>query len=110
MDKSPCNSHRFPFSETMTLLPLRKENIVEFVGEDGSQLRKHVVKHACNTLLKKSGFDDPDPHVTIKVVTLSNGLDVVVAECLACSEELLAEVKNSLAEYQKNFMKTRGML
>ncbi len=109
MDKSPCNS-QWTFSETMTLLALRKEDIDEFVGEDGSLLRKHVVNHACNALLKKSGLDDPDPHVTIKVVTLSNGLDVVVAECLACSEELLAEVKNSLAQYQKNFMETRGML
>ena len=109
MDKSPCNS-QWTFSKTMTLLPLRKEDIVEFVGEDGSQLRKHVVKHACDTLLKKSGLDDPDPHVNIKVVTLSNGLDVVVAECIVCSEELLAEVKTSLAQYLKDFMVARGML
>ena len=73
-NKSPCNSQRFPFSETMTLLALRKEDIVEFVGEDGTLFREHVVNHACNALIKKSGFDDPDPHVTIKVVTLSNGL------------------------------------
>ena len=118
MDKSPCNSMwtfnnaspQGTFHETITLLPLRKEDIGDFVGEDGSLFREHVVKHASDVLLKKSGYDDPDPHVTIKVVTLSNGLDVVVAECFACSEELLAEVKNSLAQYQKNFMKTRGML
>ena len=118
MDKSPCNSKwtfnnaspQGTFHETITLLPLRKEDIGVFVGEDGSLFRKHVVKHACDVLLKKSGLDDPDPHVTIKVVTLSNGLDVVVAECFACSEELLAEVKNSLAQYLKNFMVGRGML
>ena len=98
------------YNKTFTLLMLSPGDIAKFVGEDGSLIREHVVKHACKTLLEKSGFDDPDPHVTIKVVTLSNGLDVVVAECIVCSEELLAEVKDSLAQYLKNFMMGRGML
>ena len=108
--QTPPGYRAWSYNKTFTLLMLSPGDIAKFVGEDGSEIREHVVKHACNTLLKKSGLDDPDPHVTIKVVTLSNGLDVVVAECIACSKELLAEVKNSLAQYLKNFMQTRGML
>lgn len=96
------------YNKNFTLLMLSPGDIAKFVGEDGSEIREHVVKHATKTLLKKSGLDDPDPHVSIKVVTLSNGLDVVVAECCCCSEELENEVMKSLAQYQKKFMEARA--
>jgi hypothetical protein len=94
------------YNKTFTLLMLSPGDIAKFVGEDGSLIRKHVVKHACNTLLDKSGLDDPDPHVSIKVV----GRGVVVAECCCCSEELESEVMRSLAQYQKNFMEVKASL
>ena len=96
------------YKKTFTLLMLSPGDIAKFVGEDGSEIREHVVKHACKSLLEKSGLDDPDPYVSIKVVTLSNGLDVVVAECCCCSEELEHEVMKSLAQYQKKFMEARA--
>ena len=108
MSFNPAPPHRVrtpaAFSATFQLLMLAPEDIAQFVGKDGSEIREHVVKHACKILLKKSGFDDPDPHVSIKVVTGPSGLDVVVAECCCCSEELKNEVVKSLAEYQKKFM------
>ena len=91
------------YNKTFTLLMLSPGDIAKFVGEDGSLIRKHVVKHACKTLFEKSGLDDPDPHVSIKVV----GRGVVVAECCCCSEELENEVMKSLAQYQKDFMEAR---
>ena len=77
----PPGYRAWDYNKTFTLLMLSPGDIAKFVGEDGSEICEHVVKHASDVLLKKSGYDDPDPHVTIKVVTLSNGLDVVVAEC-----------------------------
>ena len=103
----PSGYLAWAYNKTFTLLMLSRGDITEFVGEDGSEIHKHVVKHATKTLLKKSGLDDPDPYVSIKVVTLSNGLDVVVADCRCCSEELQNEVMKSLAQYQKKFMEAR---
>lgn len=105
MDSS--SSKPFTFNKTFTLLPLCKEDIDEFVGPNGSLIHKNVVRRACDTLFKKTFCDDPDPRVTIKVITLSNGLDVVVAECSAASQELLDEVMSSLSEHQKNFLEAR---
>ena len=104
----PSGYLAWAYNKTFTLLMLSPGDIAEFVGEDGSEIREHVVQHACKSLLEKSGLDDPDPHVSIKVVTLSNGLDVVVAECCCCSEELQNEVMKSLALYQKKFMEARA--
>ena len=104
----PLDVLAWAYNKTFTLLMLSPGDIAKFVGEGGSEIREHVVKHATNTLFEKSGLDDPDPHVSIKVVTLSNGLDVVVAECCCCSEELENEVMKSLAQYQKKFMEARA--
>ena len=103
----PLDVLAWAYNKTFTLLMLSPGDIAKFVGEDGSEIREHVVQHACKTLLEKSGLDDPDPHVSIKVVTLSNGLEVVVADCCCCSEELKNEVMKSLTQYQKNFMEVR---
>jgi len=105
--QTPPGYRTWAYNKTFTLLMLSPGDIAEFVGEDGSEIREHVVKHACKSLLE-SGLDDPDPHVSIKVVTLSNGLDVVVAECCCCSEELQNGVMKSLAQYQKKFMEARA--
>ena len=94
------------YNKTFTLLMLSPGDISKFVGEDGAEIQEHVVNHATNTLLKKSGLDDPDPYVSIKVV----GRDVVVAECCCCSEELESEVMKSLAQYQKDFMEVKASL
>ena len=102
----PLDVLAWAYNKTFTLLMLSPGDIAKFVGEDGSEIQEHVVKHATKTLLK-SGLDDPDPHVSIKVITLSNGLDVVVAECCCCSEELENEVMKSLAQHQKKFMEAR---
>lgn len=104
----PPGYRAWDYNKTFTLLMLSPGDIAKFVGEDGSEICEHVVKHATKTLLEKSGLDDPDPYVSIKVVTLSNGLDVVVAECCCCSEELQNEVMKSLAQYQKKFMEARA--
>ena len=104
----PLDVLAWAYNKTFTLLMLSPGDIAKFVGEDGSEIQEHVVKHATKTLLKKSGLDDPYPYVSIKVITLSNGLDVVVAECCCCSEELENEVMNSLAQYQKKFMEARA--
>ena len=106
--QTPPGYLAWAYNKTFTLLMLSPGDIAEFVGKDGSEIREHVIQHACNSLLEKSGLDDPDPHVSIKVVTLSNGLDVVVAECCCCSEELQNEVMKSLAQYQKKFMEARA--
>lgn len=102
--ETPPGYLAWSYNKTFTLLMLSPGDIAKFVGEDGSEILKHVVKHATKTLLKKSGLDDPDPYVSIKAVTLSNGLDVVVADCCCCSKELETEVMKSLAQYQKKFM------
>lgn len=104
----PLDVLDWAYNKTFTLLMLSPGDIAKFVGEGGSEIQEHVVKHACKTLLKKSGLDDPDPYVSIKVITLTNGHDVVVAECCCCSEELENEVMNSLAQYQKKFMEARA--
>ncbi len=99
----PSGVLAWAYNKTFTLLMLSPGDIAKFVGEDGSEIQEHVVNHATNTLLKKSGLDDPGPYVSIKVV----GRDVVVAECCCCSEELESEVMKSLAQYQKKFMEAR---
>ena len=99
----PLDVLAWAYNKTFTLLMLSPGDIAKFVGEDGSEIQEHVVNHATNTLLKKSGLDDPDPYVSIKVV----GRDVVVAECCCCSEELESEVIRSLAQYQKDFIEAR---
>ena len=102
----PLDVLAWAYNKTFTLLMLSPGDIAKFVGEDGSEIREHVVKHSCKTLFEKSGLDDPDPHVSIKVV----GRGVVVAECCCCSEELESEVMRSLAQYQKNFMEVKASL